>query len=169
MDKASFVKRYGGVYEHSPWVAGEAYDDLQGKVDAERLPGAMAACVERADYERKLALINAHPDLAGRAACGGELTADSGEEQASAGVDQCTPEEFERFQTLNERYRRKFGFPFIMAVRDSNRHAILAAFEERLDNDADREFEQAMTEIHKIARLRLAALAEPPHIDIGTE
>ncbi|MEX0706608.1 MAG: 2-oxo-4-hydroxy-4-carboxy-5-ureidoimidazoline decarboxylase, partial [Woeseia sp.] len=75
-------------------------------------------------------------------------------------IDQCTPEEFARFQSLNKKYREKFGFPFIMAVRDSNRHAILAAFEQRLENSTDEEFERAIAEIHKIARLRLAALGD---------
>jgi 2-oxo-4-hydroxy-4-carboxy-5-ureidoimidazoline decarboxylase len=102
-------------------------------------------------------LIKAHPDLAGRAAIAGELTEASNEEQASAGIDQCSPEEFARFQDLNERYKAKFDFPFVMAVRKSNRHEILVAFETRLSNDPDDEFEQAIAEIHKIARLRLAA------------
>ncbi len=159
-DKAAFVRRYGGIYEHSPWVAAQAFDILE---DAE-VPGSiadvMAGCVDRADDEQKLALINAHPDLAGRAAIGGELTRESGDEQASAGIDQCTPEEFARFQSFNTRYRKKFGFPFIMAVRGSNRHAILAAFEQRLKNDADEEFERAIAEIHKIARMRLEALGD---------
>lgn len=160
MDKPEFVRRYGGVYEHSSWVAEQAFDELRGRAGPDRLASVMAACVERAAHEVKLALINAHPDLAGRAAIGGDLTPASSGEQASAGIDQCTPAEFERFKDLNDRYRRKFGFPFIMAVQNSNRHAILAAFAERLANDADTEFETAIREIHKIARLRLAALRD---------
>jgi OHCU decarboxylase len=157
--KAAFIARYGGVYEHSPWVAEQVFAEIEGEVSSQRLAGIMAACVERADRTLKLKLIRAHPDLAGRAAVAGELTPESGGEQASAGIDQCTPDEFRRFQNLNERYKDKFGFPFIMAVRNSNRNAILAAFEQRLGNDADSEFRQAMFEIHKIARLRLEALA----------
>jgi OHCU decarboxylase len=88
----------------------------------------------------------------------GELTEDSTGEQASAGINQCTPEEFRRFQDLNDRYRKKFGFPFVMAVRNSNRHEILAAFEGRLRNDREQEFAQAIREIHKIARMRLESL-----------
>ncbi|MEX1266759.1 MAG: 2-oxo-4-hydroxy-4-carboxy-5-ureidoimidazoline decarboxylase [Woeseia sp.] len=159
-DKAAFVHRYGGVYEHSPWVAARAFDILEDAETPGSLADVMAGCVDRADDEQKLTLINAHPDLAGRAAIGGELTPESGDEQASAGIDQCTPEEFARFQSLNKKYREKFGFPFIMAVRDSNRHAILAAFEQRLENSTDEEFERAIAEIHKIARLRLAALGD---------
>ena len=154
-DKAAFVRRYGGIYEHSPWVAEGAWE--QG-VTADNLAAVMAAVVDAAGYERQLALICAHPDLAGRAAVAGELTHESTDEQASAGIDQCTPEEFARFQDYNARYKERFGFPFIMAVRGSNRHAILNAFEERLGNDAETEFARAIQEIHKIARLRLAAL-----------
>ena len=162
MDKAAFVARYGGIYEHSPWVAEAAYAELGGDAGAARLAAVMADCVERAPRAQKRALINAHPDLAGRAAIGGALTPSSGDEQASAGIDQCTPQEFARFEELNARYRAKFGFPFIMAVRGSNRQAILAAFEERLAHDARTEFDTAMAEIHKIARLRLEAMAPAP-------
>jgi OHCU decarboxylase len=104
--------------------------------------------------------MRAHPDLAGKTALAGELTADSNEEQSKAGLDQCTADEFERFQTLNVAYKEKFGFPFIMAVRESSRADILEAFARRLDNDYELEFETALQEIHKIARLRLAALEE---------
>ena len=108
--------------------------------------------------ERKLALIRAHPDLAGKAAISGQLTEESTSEQSSAGIDQCSPEEFERFQELNSQYKEKFGFPFVMAVRDSHRHEILAAFKSRLANDSQTEFETAIREIHKIASLRLQEL-----------
>ena len=118
----------------------------------------MADCVDNASRERQLTLIRAHPDLAGKAQIAGELTAESTSEQASAGLGQCTREEYERFQTLNERYRRKFGFPFVMAVRDSSRGEILAAFERRLENGYETEFESALVEIHEIARLRLQAM-----------
>ncbi len=156
-DKAEFVARYGGIYEHSPWVAERAFERLSAEREL-TLAEAMARVVDEAGEEKQLALIRAHPDLAGRAAVQGELTAASTGEQASAGIDQCTPEEFARFTELNDRYREKFGFPFVMAVRGSNRHAILAAFEERLANDPAAEFARALAEIHKIARLRLAAL-----------
>lgn len=155
LDRAEFVKRYGGVYEHSAWVAETVYDN--GGV-GDDLAGRLQACVDSASYESKLALIRAHPDLAGKAAVAGDLTESSTEEQASARLDQCSPAEFEQFQSLNDAYRNKFGFPFVMAVRDSNRQEILEAFARRLDNDSDLEFETAIAEIHKIARLRLDAL-----------
>ncbi|MBT5220766.1 MAG: 2-oxo-4-hydroxy-4-carboxy-5-ureidoimidazoline decarboxylase [Woeseia sp.] len=156
-NEAAFVARYGGIYEHSAWVAEQTVVDAGKVQDIEELATLFAECVDNSSQERRLALIKAHPDLAGRAAIAGELTEASNEEQASAGIDQCSPEEFARFQDLNERYKAKFDFPFVMAVRNSSRHEILAAFETRLSNDQDDEFEQAIAEIHKIARLRLAA------------
>jgi OHCU decarboxylase len=153
-----FVTRYGAVYEHSPWVAEEAAAVLGDADDIERIAAVMADCVDNASRERQLALIRAHPDLADKAGQAGELTANSATEQSSAGLDQCSPEEFARFQSLNSAYREKFGFPFVMAVRDSRRGEILAAFERRLGNDRETELETALVEIHKIARLRLAAM-----------
>ncbi len=155
---AAFLARYGGIYERSPWVAEQGFMISSDHPGAAELAAVFASCVDAADTETKLALIRAHPDLAGRAAVRGELTADSTGEQASAGIDQCSPEEFGRFQDFNDRYRRKFGFPFVMAVRNSNRHEILAAFERRLQNDREQEFGQAIKEIHEIARLRLELL-----------
>jgi OHCU decarboxylase len=154
----AFVLRYGGVSEHSPWVAERVFPKAAGVTDPTRLAPLMAAEVDRASAAEKLALIRAHPDLAGRAALAGRLGEASSAEQASAGIDQCTPQEYERFQALNERYKEKFGFPFVMAVRGSNRHAILAGFDERLNNDRQAEFARAIAEIHKIARLRLEAM-----------
>ena len=156
--REAFVMRYGGVYEHSPWVAERAFPKAAGVTDPERLAQIMAAEVDRATDDEKLALIRAHPDLAGRAAMTGRLGRDSTAEQASAGIDQCTPEEYDRFHSLNGLYKEKFGFPFVMAVRGSNRHAILAGFEERIANDRETEFRRAIAEIHKIARLRLDAM-----------
>ncbi len=155
--EADFVARFGGIYESSPWVAREAWRSGLGGIadDIDALAERLAAAVEDADASRQLALIRAHPDLAGRAAVAGRLTADSTAEQASAGLDQCTPEEYERFQALNAAYRARFGFPFVMAVRGSTRADILAAFDERLRNDERAEFRRALDEIHRIARLRL--------------
>lgn len=154
-ERAEFVTRYGGVYEHSSWVAEAVYDNGDSGDD---LAGRLQACVDGASYESKLALIRAHPDLAGKAAVAGDLTESSTEEQASARLDQCSVAEFQQFRSLNDAYRKKFGFPFVMAVRNSNRREILEAFAKRLDNDSDLEFETAIAEIHKIARLRLEAL-----------
>lgn len=165
-DRAAFIRRYGGIYEHSPWVAEQACEEARGIDDPDRIAEIFARYVDAADEGKKLALIRAHPDLAGKAAVGArptgdtteELTAASREEQKSAGINQCTPEEYARFHDYNARYKQKFNFPFIMAVRNSNRHEILEAFEQRLQNDPETEFANAIREIHKIARLRLHAL-----------
>ena len=153
--REEFVARYGGIYEHSPWVAEETYAAAGELSDSTKLAQLFAHCVEEAPYERKLELIRAHPDLAGKAAIAGELTQESSAEQSLAGIDQCSPAEFAEFQTLNARYKEKFGFPFVMAVRNSSRGEILEAFAKRLNNDADTEFQTAIAEIHKIARMRL--------------
>jgi len=154
----AFVGRYGGIYEHSPWVAEETFEVSREIDDVDELARIFRKCVDLATNERKLELIRAHPDLAGKAALRGELTEESSTEQASAGIDQCSQEEYQQFQELNDSYKQKFGFPFVMAVRGSNRHEILAAFGRRLENDSKTEFDTAINEIHKIARLRLQEL-----------
>jgi len=153
-----FIARYGGIYEHSPWVAEQAAELLADDADVDDIAAALADCVDNAAPETQLELIRAHPDLAGKAAVAGRLTAASTSEQSGAGLDRCTPDEYARFQALNRAYHDKFGFPFVMAVRGRKRAEILAAFEARLRNDYDEEFETALVEIHKIARLRLAAM-----------
>ena len=158
MDTHDFIARFAGIYEHSPWVAERVAPIAEQLDDTEQLAALMIDCVDNADTEKQLALIRAHPDLAGKAQVAGELTADSTAEQASAGLDQCSKVEYERFQALNEAYKEKFGFPFVMAVRGSSRAEILEAFSARLQNDYDLEFETALVEIHRIARLRLDAM-----------
>jgi len=162
LTQAAFVKRFGSIYEHSPWVAEGTWrsgiDEQHSVVDV--LATAMAHTLENATDAEKLQLIRAHPDLAGKAACRGELTGDSTDEQSSAGLDQCTDEELARFQQLNAAYTEKFNFPFIMAVRGANRQLILEGFEQRLPNDPDIERNRALSEINRIALLRLVAMAE---------
>lgn len=158
MDIEAFVARYGGIYEHSPWVAECVFREGVDADDIEDIAQLMADCVDNAAEARQLELIRAHPDLAGRAQIAGELTVDSTAEQASAGLDQCSKVEYERFQALNDAYHEKFGFPFVMAVRGRSRSEILDAFSARLQNDHDVEFETALSEIHQIARLRLEAM-----------
>lgn len=162
LQRDAFVARYGGVYEHSPWIAEAAHEaGLSSRADsAEGLAAEMARQVEAAAHEKQLALLRAHPDLAGRLAQRGELTAASTGEQAGAGLDACSPEEFERFQTLNTRYVARFGFPFILAVKGYQRAEILEIFERRVDNDPETEFRTALDQVHRIALLRLTALAE---------
>jgi 2-oxo-4-hydroxy-4-carboxy-5-ureidoimidazoline decarboxylase len=118
----------------------------------------MVEVVRQAGYQAQHDLINAHPDLAGKAAIAGEITDASKREQASSGLGQLTPDEFARFQDLNAAYKKKFGFPFIMAVRGSSKGEILEAFVERLRNTPEEEFDRALGEIEKIARFRLQEL-----------
>ncbi len=158
MNDQAFVSRFGGIYEHSPWVAELAAPYLDDAAVTDVIARVMADCVDNASRERQLELIRAHPDLAGRAQIAGELTEASTDEQSSAGLDRCSPAEYAQFQELNEQYREKFGFPFVMAVKNSSRQDILDAFEKRLENDYDVEFETALVEIHTIARLRLDAM-----------
>lgn len=158
--RKEFVERFGGVYEHSPWVAEAACDHGIDGDDFDKLPERMAAIVNDAGDERQLVLLRAHPDLAGRLAVQGELTQSSSEEQQSAGLGQCTPEEMAKFQTLNRKYTVKFGFPFILAVSGRNRAEIIANFETRVSNSAEDEFATALQEVHKIARIRLAKIIE---------
>ncbi len=156
--EADFVARYGGIYEHSPWIAAACWPAVQSALESVDLAALMARQVDTADRATQLALIRAHPDLAGRLAVAGNLTQASAVEQASAGLDQCSAEEFHEFQQLNTAYVEKFGFPFVMAVRGSHRRAILKAFASRLRNSYEDEFNTALSEIHKIARLRLEQL-----------
>lgn len=157
LDQAAFVARFGDIYEHSPWVAEEAWQ--RGLSEAQDTPEGLAErmgeVLREARPERQLAVIRAHPDLAGKAAIAGALTDDSTREQAGAGLDQCTPEEMARFERLNAAYQEKFGFPFVMAVKGSDRHAILAAFEARLPNTPEVERRTAIEQINRIARFRL--------------
>ncbi|TVR07375.1 MAG: 2-oxo-4-hydroxy-4-carboxy-5-ureidoimidazoline decarboxylase [Salinarimonadaceae bacterium] len=156
MTREQFVALYGDVYEHSAWIAEAAHDaGLDTGADTpEGLHAAMARVLENAPRERKLALIRAHPDLAGRLAVA-EMAPESQSEQASAGLTQLTKEERDCFLALNDAYKAKFDFPFIMAVRGRGKAEIMRAFEERLDNDPEREFETAMEQISRIALLRL--------------
>ena len=160
LSREDFVNVFADIYEHSPWVAEKAFDLGQDESinEVDGLHQRMADLLLSASHAAQLALINAHPDLAGKAAVRGELTASSTSEQAGAGIHACTAEEFARFTELNDAYKAKFGFPFIMAVKGSNRHQILAAFEERIHNSPEQEFARALAEINKIALFRLQQL-----------
>ncbi|WP_340115319.1 2-oxo-4-hydroxy-4-carboxy-5-ureidoimidazoline decarboxylase [Pelagibius sp. 7325] len=159
-DRAAFVARFGGVFEHSPWVAEAAFEAGLPVLPwtPEGLHAAMVLAMRAGSDEQKRALIAAHPDLAGRLARAGRLTAESSKEQASAGLDMLSDAERQRFTALNEAYKAKFGLPFIMAVKGHTKDKILAAFERRLNNDSAAEFATALKEIEKIALLRLKDL-----------
>ncbi|MEN8195912.1 MAG: 2-oxo-4-hydroxy-4-carboxy-5-ureidoimidazoline decarboxylase [Pseudomonadota bacterium] len=157
MNRNDFAERFGGVFEHSRWIAEGAWDaGLDGKADSVgELHVRMCAVLRSASREQRLGVLNAHPDLAGKLAVAGQLTADSTAEQASAGLDQCSPAEFDQLQALNRAYKAKFGFPFIMAVKGRTRAEIILAFEDRVNNDAETEFTTALQQVERIALLRL--------------
>ncbi|MCZ8273437.1 MAG: 2-oxo-4-hydroxy-4-carboxy-5-ureidoimidazoline decarboxylase, partial [Microcystis sp. LE19-4.1E] len=157
MPKALFMARFGGVFEHSPWVAEKAWSSgLTSLHDsATGLHQAMTRQMRVGSEAERRSLINAHPDLAGKLAQAKQLTADSTGEQASAGLDRLTADELARFTSLNDRYKEMFGFPFILAVKGLTKVDILANFEARLGNSAEQEFETALAQIEKIALLRL--------------
>ena len=157
LDRAAFVARFGGIFEHSPWVAERACPKRPFR-DVAALHGAMAAILRAATDEEKLGLLRAHPMLAGKEMTEDRLTADSKGEQGSAGLDRLAPDEFKRLAELNTSYSAKYGFPFIIAVRGRTKDQILAAFEARLKSEAKPEFETALAEVEKIARIRLDRL-----------
>jgi 2-oxo-4-hydroxy-4-carboxy-5-ureidoimidazoline decarboxylase len=161
LSRADFIAAFGGIYEHSPWVAERLFDAGLSAHDANpaNLARRMAEIVDAAGYDKQMALLCAHPELAGKLAIAGSLTAKSTAEQASAKLDQCNAEEFAAFQDLNDRYGKKFGHPFIIAVRGLDRATILAAFGKRVAQSVETEFATALGEVHKIARLRLEQLS----------
>ena len=160
LSRALFLARFGGVFEHSPHLAARAFAAGLGP-ETDRIDGlhaALVAAMRAGDEAEKLALLRAHPDLAGKLAIAGELTADSSREQASAGLDRLTPEEFARFTSLNAAYIERFGFPFILAVKGKSKAEVLAAFETRLGHSREAEFSAALGQIERIVRLRLEAI-----------
>lgn len=159
LGREEFVSRLGPAFEDSPWVADGAWK-FRPFEDVDELHGAMVRVVETASDERRMALIRAHPDLAGKAAVAGELTPESEGEQASAGLDRLTPEEYDAFTRMNSAYREKFRFPMIACVREHTKESILRNAESRLDNTPEGEVETALGEVYKIAHLRLGDLVE---------
>ena len=157
LSQAEFVARLGGIYEHSPWVAERAFGSKPfASLDA--LHGAMQHAMLGASPDEQLALIRAHPELLGRLEAA-QLTESSRAEQAGAGLDRCTTEQKARMQALNQAYRVKFGFPFVVAVKGLDWGGIIEHIERRLNNTAEAELGNALAEIGRIARFRLEALA----------
>lgn len=154
MDNTQFVHVLGGVYEHSPWVA-ERVAAQRPFASADALRAAMRQTVNNAGEAQQIKLVRAHPELAGKAAERGEMTAASTREQGGAGLNQLTPEELARLQSLNARYSEKFGFPFVMAVRGYDRQAIFDAMTKRLNNDRDTELRNSLEQINRVVSFRL--------------
>ncbi|MEJ1972920.1 MAG: 2-oxo-4-hydroxy-4-carboxy-5-ureidoimidazoline decarboxylase [Lacunisphaera sp.] len=159
-DRAAFVATLGHLFEHSPWVAEETWAK-RPFVDAVALHAALCATMRAAPRDQQLALIRAHPDLAGRLAQQKKLTAESTREQASAGLDQLTDAELAAFTAQNDTYKAKFGFPFIICARLNAKAAIIAAMQTRVGHAAATEFDTALGEIEKIAWLRLQDALKP--------
>jgi 2-oxo-4-hydroxy-4-carboxy-5-ureidoimidazoline decarboxylase len=153
-DRAAFTAALGHLFEHSPWVAEETWLRRPFR-EASQLHAELCRTMRQASVERQLALIQAHPDLAGRLALAGKLTAESTREQASAGLTELGAAELAGFQQMNDAYRARFGFPFIICARLNARSAILAAMQARLTNTPEQEHAAALAEIEKIAWLRL--------------
>ena len=160
MDREAFVATFGGVFEHSAWIAERAFDDEIGAAHdtAIGVHSALARKFRTASEAERLGVLTAHPDLAGKLAQAKRLTAESTAEQAGAGLDMLTDAERQEFTDLNERYVGQFGFPFIIAVRDHDKASIQAAFHERLNNTRDEEFAQACFQVERIALHRLKDL-----------
>ncbi len=154
LDEEAFVSRFGDVAEDSPWVAKAAFA-ARPFADRDALVEAFTAALRDADPASQLELLCAHPDLAGKAALAGSLAQASAEEQAQAGLDRLSREEFARFHDLNDRYRRRFGFPFIFAVKGATKQAVIAAFEDRIDNEIEVERATALAQVGRIFRFRI--------------
>jgi len=157
MDRATFVAEFGGIFEHSPWIAEGAFDGEFGPTHdtARGVHQALAQIFRGANDEQKLGVLTAHPDLAGKLAEAKRLTAESTAEQASVGLDALTDQERKKFTDLNDTYIDRFGFPFIIAVRDNTKATIMEPFQRRIDHQRDQEFAEACRQVERIAELRL--------------
>lgn len=163
LSQAEFARTLGSIFEHSAWIPERTWMARPfSTVDA--LHEAMLAIVRQASPTEQLALINAHPELAGREAAAGTLTDASTHEQRGAGLDQCTPDELSRLRDLNARYRQRFGFPFVIAVKGRSRQQIMDAIDQRLGNTRELEFQTCLEQIGQIARFRLDALLPAPRL-----
>ena len=151
--KSDFISIFGNVFEKTQWIAEKAYDSIPYK-NFEELFSKMMEIFENSKKERHLEILNAHPDLAVEK----KLTEDSKNEQKNASLNQCTDEEFVEFRKLNNEYKKKFGFPFIIAVKGKNKEEILNNFRQRLTNNINLEFEEAKKQVKKIASFRLSEI-----------
>jgi len=153
LDQVGFVDTIGWIFERSPWVANRAFR-ARPFANVNALHRALTEQVEYATFGERLELLNAHPDLGARA----RLSPASTEEQAGAGLDSLTPDEFERLHRLNGAYRSRFGFPFLLAVKGSTKHDVLRALQARMESSPEDEFREALRQVYRIARFRLEEL-----------
>jgi len=159
MDRAAFVVKFGGIFEKSPWVAEKAWEK-RPFANVDDMHAAMVAVAKNAPATRQLALLQSHPDLAGKEAQAGTMTASSAAEQASAGLNALSATELTELSSLNAAYKAKFGFPFIIAVRMHTKEGIFSEFRRRLQNDTQTEFANDLQNVYIITRLRLNKLLE---------
>lgn len=159
MDRAAFVVKFGGIFEKSPWVAEKAWEK-RPFASLDELHAAMVSVAKDAPATKQLALLQSHPDLAGKEAKAGTMTASSVAEQASAGLDALPPAEFAELSRLNAAYKAKFGFPFIIAVKMYTKEGIFFEFKRRLQNDTQTEFANDLQNVYLITRLRLNKLLD---------
>lgn len=157
LNAESIVELLGGIYEHSAWVAEELSTtaDLSSIKSVSELAAAMKGIVDGASDEKKMELLLKHPDLCKKVEQRKELTADSQTEQSKAGLSDLSAAELERFNKFNDEYKTKFGFPFILAVRNASKFTVLSALEGRIGHTVEREFVEALSQVHKIAWMRL--------------
>jgi 2-oxo-4-hydroxy-4-carboxy-5-ureidoimidazoline decarboxylase len=154
LSQGAFVSTFGDIAEHSPWVA-ETAEMLRPFASKAAMIDAFQRAIRTARGDAQLHLLRAHPDLAGRAAIAGDIADESKKEQAGAGLDRLTPDEFARFHAFNERYKATFGFPFIFAVRGATKDMVLASFAARIDGAREEEFLTALAQVCRIVRFRL--------------
>ena len=153
LSKAEFISIFGNIFEKTEWVAERCYESKPYN-NLDELVSKMMKIFENTEKERHLEILNSHPDLAVEK----KLTEDSKNEQKNASLNQCTDEEFVEFKKLNEEYKKKFGFPFIVAVKEKNKEEILNSFRQRITNNINLEFEEAKKQVKKIAKFRLSEI-----------
>lgn len=157
LSASDFLQTFGFLYEHSPWVV-EEVEKLRPFENLAEMQLAMTSCVNAADETARLALLKSHPELAGKEALDNALTSASEQEQASAGLDKMTAKEYSVFADLNQSYKMKFGFPFIVCVRLTDKQGIMSAMQRRVNNTLDEELKTSLSEVEKIVKLRSEAI-----------
>ena len=153
LSKTEFISIFGNIFEKTEWIAERCYESKPYN-NLDELVSKMMKIFENSEKEKHLEILNSHPDLAVEK----KLTKDSKNEQKNASLNQCTDKEFIEFKKLNEEYKKKFGFPFIIAVKGKNKEEILNSFRQRITNNINSEFEEAKKQVKKIASFRLSEI-----------